>query len=222
VTSNIVGQGFSGSPVFYPDDPDWFIVGMFMADLRGRNTAYVIPIETLTEKFDKEQALFNPSENNIVSTLEKGNEYFQREDYNSSIEYYDKVINDPNFAFAWSNKGKALSSLGKNEEALKCYDRSLEINPNSTFGWSNKGLALYYLGKTEQAIECYSKALEFDSNYAFAWTDEGEAFYVLGKFQQALKCLDKALEISPNHPKTGSCKGMVLHRLGKPEEAEVF
>ncbi|MFQ6062233.1 MAG: tetratricopeptide repeat protein, partial [Methanosarcinales archaeon] len=50
------------------------------------------------------------------------------------------------------------------EEAIKCYDKVLEIDPESVHALYNKGNALYNIGNYEDAIECYDKALEIDPN----------------------------------------------------------
>jgi tetratricopeptide (TPR) repeat protein len=44
---------------------------------------------------------------------------------------FDKAIEiDPGFAYAWYNKGYALSSLGRYEEAIECFDKAIEIDQN--------------------------------------------------------------------------------------------
>ncbi len=51
----------------------------------------------------------------------------------------------------WSNKGFSLSSLGRNDEAIACYDRALEIESRIADVWLNKGVALSELGRKEEA-----------------------------------------------------------------------
>ena len=48
------------------------------------------------------------------------------------LEYWDKITrkNSKNL-YAWEKKGWALGGLGRYEEALKCYDKALEINPKN-------------------------------------------------------------------------------------------
>ena len=41
----------------------------------------------------------------------------------------------------WVNKGFNLYSLGHVDEAIKCYDKALEINPQHANSWYHKALA---------------------------------------------------------------------------------
>jgi tetratricopeptide (TPR) repeat protein len=53
---------------------------------------------------------------------------FSNLDIEVILEIYEKFLeNSPNNAYAWTWKGNILSNLGKYEEAIKCYDKSLEI-----------------------------------------------------------------------------------------------
>ena len=70
---------------------------------------------------------------------------------------------DPKYEAAWTSKGTALSALGRNDEALACYDRALEINPRDARVWSNKSVALLNVGRREEALACYDRVLEIDS-----------------------------------------------------------
>ncbi len=46
----------------------------------------------------------------------------------------------------------------KYEEAIKAYDKAIEINPENADAWYNKGFALYELGKNEEATKAYDTA----------------------------------------------------------------
>jgi tetratricopeptide (TPR) repeat protein len=56
--------------------------------------------------------------------------------------------------------GIELGNSGCYEEAIKMFDKELEINPQDDDAWYAKGLALFYLEQYKKAIEAYYKALE--------------------------------------------------------------
>jgi Flp pilus assembly protein TadD len=58
----------------------------------------------------------------------------------------------------WFNKGIALAELDKLDEALKCFEKAIEIDPKDARAWSNKGIALDSLGKADEALKSFNKA----------------------------------------------------------------
>ena len=69
-------------------------------------------------------------------------------------------------ALAWYNKGVML--LDGSEEALKCFDKAVELDPEFVDAWLNKGYTLHHLGKREESIMCIRKVLELDPNNELA------------------------------------------------------
>jgi len=62
----------------------------------------------------------------------------------------------------WFHKGSELMSSGKYNEAIKAYDKTIEINPQDSYAWYNKGFALSYLNEPDEAIKAYNKAIEIN------------------------------------------------------------
>jgi tetratricopeptide (TPR) repeat protein len=209
------GLGFSGSPVFYRRDP--IVVGIYEAF--DEDKGYVIPIETIVRLTKQERERDELLYTNIISTLDDANELFKKGKYDEAINHYNSVINDPSHRAAWNNKGKSLTNLGKFDEAIKCYDRALEIDPNYAFAWNYKGITLYELRKYDEAIKSYDKAINIDPNYAFAWSGKGEIHFDLCEFTKALTCFEKALGINQNYARAWSRKGQCLEKLGQKEES---
>jgi Flp pilus assembly protein TadD len=42
----------------------------------------------------------------------------------------------------WIAKGNAIADLGKYDEAIKAYDKLIELNPNDSGAWNKKVAAL--------------------------------------------------------------------------------
>jgi tetratricopeptide (TPR) repeat protein len=147
----------------------------------------------------------------------------------------------------FKEKGDALYDLGKYSEALKCYNKALEINPYFSLAWYNKGLTLYELGEYSEAIDCFERSYEYESNYDFylamdtkriaeymlnnpdakkidlksivIWYNKGTTLVDLGKYSEALKYLDRVLEIFPNFATAWNNKGVALEELGNLSKA---
>ena len=66
---------------------------------------------------------------------------------------------------AWQNKGQALDNIGREEEALECYNKALEINPDDLQVLDYKSNSLTDMGRYEEALECYNKIFELDQSY---------------------------------------------------------
>jgi tetratricopeptide (TPR) repeat protein len=118
-----------------------------------------------------------------------------------------------------NNKGLALYNLGQYQEAIKWYDKALEIKPSFTSAMNNKGLALYNLGQYQEAIKWYDKALEINPHDTNAMNNKGLALYNLGQYQEAIKWYDKALEITPTDAVVLNNKGLAFNNLGQYQEA---
>jgi superkiller protein 3 len=59
--------------------------------------------------------------------------------YDEAIAAYNKAIEiNPQYSYAWADKGKALVKLGKSEKAITAYDKALEINPRNLIALEGK------------------------------------------------------------------------------------
>ena len=53
-----------------------------------------------------------------------------------------------------------LFKLGKYEEAVKSFDRAIEIKAQNETAWNRKGESLVALGKFEEALSAFDRAIE--------------------------------------------------------------
>jgi PGF-CTERM protein len=120
----------------------------------------------------------------------------------------------------WNNEGAGLLIEGKYEEALKAFDRTLEIDQQNTMAWNNKGFTLYLLERHEEAIGCCDKALEIDPQDVGAWNNKGLALYGLGRYEEAIECFNKALDTDPQCTAAQNNKEAALNELGRTEEVK--
>ena len=66
----------------------------------------------------------------ITDLTKSGKKLLDAENYNDAVSFFDQALSqDPTNADLWNYKGIALRSLGRYDEALECYNKSLEIEP---------------------------------------------------------------------------------------------
>jgi tetratricopeptide (TPR) repeat protein len=119
----------------------------------------------------------------------------------------------------WNNKGNALYELKRYEDAIKAYDKAIELNPKYTDPWNNKGLVLHKLKRYEDAIKAYDKAIELDPKYADPWYNKGNVLAKLKRYEDAIEAYDKAIELDPKDAYPWYGKGNALYELKRYEDA---
>lgn len=99
----------------------------------------------------------------------------------------------------WYAIGIALISENRYEEAIKYYDKILEINPNDEKALLNKGSVLIELDRIEEAIKYYEMIIEINPNNVKALASKGIALAHLQEYNDALVMIDKALLLDPDN-----------------------
>lgn len=101
-------------------------------------------------------------------------------------------------AMEWYRQGLYFNAYDNQfEQALECFNKSLELDPLFEDAWLGKSVALYNLGRSQDAIQPIDQALELNPDYAMAWYMKGEILSSLGKPDEADYCYVRAQEINP-------------------------
>jgi len=108
-----------------------------------------------------------------------------------ALTVYDKALEiDPSSPLPLIGKGMIFYATKRHKEALKCFDRAIELNPYLVEVWLNKGKTLAEIGD-EKGLECFEKAIELDPNSIQAYACKGLSLHYLGRNEEAVKCYDK-------------------------------
>ena len=112
--------------------------------------------------------------------------------------------------------------LGSYKEALKYYDKILEIDPYNPDVWNARGNILTEMNCIEEAVKSYDRGLELcleEKPDASTWNRKGNALMELGRFEEALNCYNEALNLEPKNDIFLSNKGVAFIELNRFEEA---
>ena len=125
-------------------------------------------------------------------------------EYEEAIQRFDRVEYihigySSTKASARYYKGKALSELGKHEEAISVFKLYLEKENHDEFGWLSLGEEYVELEKFNEALDCYEKALKLNPKEPNIWAIKAEPLTELKRFEEGLECCEKALNLDPNN-----------------------
>jgi tetratricopeptide (TPR) repeat protein len=95
--------------------------------------------------------------------IQHGDEMMHKGDLSKAMEYYDHALegsSNHTLARAWHSKANALDSMGKHEDAIRCYDNSLKCDDQNAECWFNKGLTLKKMGKEDEGLACINLGVQ--------------------------------------------------------------
>lgn len=144
--------------------------------------------------------------------------------YQEALKNIDKAIAlKKGYVELLNFKGKILSFLNKNKEALNCYNASLSINKYNSNTFLLKGMILSIEKDTyKQSIECFDEAINLNEKNFEAYKHKGEVLYNMDKYKEALECLEKSIILNPHDSITYFYKANVLISLDRINEALSF
>ena len=144
--------------------------------------------------------------------------------------------------------GREFLDRGEPEEALRCYERAIDVEPENPDAWCGRGKAAYDLGRLERADRDFRRALRYaqrelgdvhgssgsspEKSTRRWWADASTRPYLralhghglcrfwLGAYEDAAKVFRKLLRLAPTDPlDVRFLVGETYLRMGRIERA---
>ena len=111
------------------------------------------------------------------------------------------------------------SALGRKTEAIKSYDRALNLRGDHPEVLSNRGVTLHELERFEEALASYDRALAVRPDHAEALSNRGNTLRSLNRLDEALASYDRALAARPDYAEALCNRGAALQARHRFDEA---
>ncbi|MFA6110607.1 MAG: tetratricopeptide repeat protein, partial [Candidatus Latescibacterota bacterium] len=134
----------------------------------------------------------------------------------------DAVRKGPGMYRAHLHLGGALEKAGRNNEAVRSYERAADLAPEAVEVWYNLGNALRQVGRAEEAAAAYRRALTVAEGYLPALLNLAGLLLDQDLPEEAAVLLEPALLKASDHPELLLQVGMVRRRQGRLNEAEAM
>ncbi|MFN0013083.1 MAG: tetratricopeptide repeat protein [Saprospiraceae bacterium] len=96
------------------------------------------------------------------------------------------------------NRGAAMASMGRLDDALRDLNEGISIQPGNKNGYLNRSLVYFTQQKYSLAINDYSEYLKLDPYAANIWYERGMLRRTLNVPKEALADLNRAILLDPN------------------------
>lgn len=100
-------------------------------------------------------------------------------------------------SYAYFQKGRVLEILKRYEEALKCYNISLEKEPDEAFYLNYKAEVLNKLKMYEESISISERSIDIMESQAGPYINRAKSYYELGYYQESIDDCNIAINIYP-------------------------
>lgn len=147
-------------------------------------------------------------------------------DYADADTWLTKMLRwNPGDSEGWYYLGRTKYNESRFEEAVRAFNRSLDLDPQNDKAEDNLGLAYAGLGRIEPAIAAFEKAIAWQQNAATKnsgpFIDIGSLLLDQNRTAEAVPYLRQALQISPLDPKAHELLGKSHARLEQFPEAQL-
>jgi tetratricopeptide (TPR) repeat protein len=146
----------------------------------------------------------------------------------AALRVYEQALAlEADNAEAWHGKAIALEHLGRRQDALVAFDRTLQITPPDAPAYAeiltNTAKTLSQEGRLKDALArlegAYQAVRAPAHDRAYAWELGGDFFADMHQYTEALAHYDQALTLAPENARVWDAKGIVLYQLDQPEAA---
>jgi len=142
----------------------------------------------------------------------------QAKQYDEAIEWISLSIRqEPKPAYLIS-LGTALLQSGRHEDALKAFDKAVQLKPDDAASWRRLGDALVDVGRPADGVLCLKHALSLDPQNRGEAERCGILLHRLGRFEDALHCFDLCDQLCPDRASTLYMRGRCLLDLKRVDE----
>jgi serine/threonine protein kinase/Tfp pilus assembly protein PilF len=144
-------------------------------------------------------------------------------------EWADKAVKESEYAYKLNNKlayvnvtrGNINDGIGRYKDAIKDFNRALEINPISYEAY--QGLAKAYEGQglIDDAERTFKRAIDMQPDNWIGYNSLGVFYYKHARYNDAISQFEKVIQLNPNNYKGFSNIGGMYyfqHKLKKASE----
>jgi tetratricopeptide (TPR) repeat protein len=152
---------------------------------------------------------------NALTAQEWYEQGFNATDPDEQLRCYSEAIRlNPDYAFAYNNRGIVRLNKGDRDGALKDYGEAIRLDADYAFAYKNRGNARAVKGDFDGALKDYGEAIRLNADDAAAYRDRGFSRTGKGDLDGALQDYNEAIRLNPKDAIAYSRRGVARKDRG--------
>ena len=140
---------------------------------------------------------------------------FKSNKIQQALDFIDSLSKDyPNNSLLFNIRGACYAGLGKQEIAVKNYERAISIKPEYAKAHYNLGSVLQELGKLHDSVKSYENSIAFEPENAQAHNNLAIVLRELGQLKEAEANCRKAIALDPEYAEVYCSLSVILYVNG--------
>lgn len=155
--------------------------------------------------------------------LIRGLNAHSKQEYHAAITYFNNAIKLSNNKVLnsqiYSNRGVAKFKLGLNNDAIKDYDKAIQLDDKNYPAYFNRAIVNRMLENNELALKDYDKAIELNPHKPDAYINRGVVKSDLGDYAGSVLDYNQAIQLDKNDADGYNNRGLVHFKLEDYDKA---
>jgi tetratricopeptide (TPR) repeat protein len=142
-------------------------------------------------------------------------------DSEAAIEALEEVLaEDPSVIDAWVSLGTEQRRIGRIDESIQSYKRSLELKPDSELAVINLAHSYRAAGADEEAILGFQQFLKLDPRNEQIHYELAQMLIDHNRLDEAERHLEETISLAPEMAAAQNARGVIALRRNDPRSAE--
>jgi tetratricopeptide (TPR) repeat protein len=126
----------------------------------------------------------------------------QTQQYDHAVEWLSRaILQDPRTDYL-STLGIALKQMGRLDDALRVFDKAVQLKPDDAELWKQFGGVLVAVDRAADALVAFQRALQLNPSHWEAAYQSGILLHQLQRFDEALLQFNACDQLRPAHAPT--------------------
>jgi tetratricopeptide (TPR) repeat protein len=113
------------------------------------------------------------------------------------VNYNETIREEPNYAPAWNNRGRASYNKGDYDKAITDCTEAIRLDPRYADAYTNRGFAYLAKNDMDKALADFNQAITLDAEISRAYHGRARTYLTKSDYNKAYTDIRRAVSLFP-------------------------